>query len=364
MRVNGIPYRTVWMEGDVVKMIDQHRLPDQFAIHECAASHETAEAIRTMRVRGAGAIGVAAGYAMAQAALCAPSEGFEDAMAAAAALVRGTRPTARTLFYAVERVLDGVSAVSDVEQKRRHAVAIAQAIADEDAAAAQQIGRLGAELLPSPCAVLTHCNAGWLAFTDWGTALAPIYWAHRHGRRIAVFATETRPRAQGAKLTAWELTQEGVPCTVIPDTAAGHLMQQGLVQLVIVGADRIAANGDVANKIGTYGLAVLARAHGIPFYVAAPTTTIDLACPEGRAIPIEERGEDEVRWTAGVTSAGEPACVRTVPVGCMVRNWAFDVTPAGYVTGLITERGLIPPEPRAIRTLMERHEIPLESSAR
>jgi S-methyl-5-thioribose-1-phosphate isomerase len=200
--------------------------------------------------------------------------------------------------------------------------------------------------------VLTHCNAGWLAFADWGTALAPVYRAHRDGKRIQVYATETRPRAQGAKLTVWELQQEGIPCTLIPDTAAGHLMRQGAVQAVLVGADRIAANGDVANKIGTYALAVLARANGIPFYVAAPTTTMDPGCPSGHAIPIEERSDDEVLWSDGQTPEGLPARVRISPAGTPVRNWAFDVTPAEYVTGLLTERGLIRAAPGPIADLL------------
>jgi len=348
MRVNGTHYRTVWLEGGLVKLIDQRRLPFAFDILSLRTYHETAEAIRDMAVRGAGAIGVAAGFGMAQACLAAPADAIERELARAASALRATRPTAQNLFYAVERVAEAAASVSDPSAKRARAVETAQAIADEDAQAGERIGELGQSLLPSSGAVLTHCNAGWLAFADWGTALAPIYRAHREGKRIAVYVTETRPRAQGAKLTAWELAQEGVPHTVIPDTAAGSLMRQGLVHVVLVGADRIAANGDVANKIGTYQLAVLAKTHRIPFYVAAPTTTIDTNCPSGEQIPIEERSDDEVLWTNGVTPEGRPARVRISPEGTPVKNWAFDVTPAEYVTGLLTERGLIRAERQAI----------------
>ena len=352
MRVNGTHYRTVWLEGGTVKLIDQRRLPSAFEVLSLATYQETAEAIRDMAVRGAGAIGVAAGFGMAQACLAAPDDAMERELARAAAVLRATRPTAWNLFYAVDRVAERVSSVRGAAARRACAVETAQAIADEDAQAGERIGALGQPLLPSSGAVLTHCNAGWLAFADWGTALAPIYRAHREGRRIAVYVTQTQPRAQGAKLTAWELAQEGVPHTLIPDTAAGSVMRQGLVQVVLVGADRIAANGDVANKIGTYQLAVLARTHRIPFYVAAPTTTIDAGCPSGDQIPIEERGGDEVLWTSGITPEGRPARVRISPEGTPVRNWAFDVTPAEYVTGLLTERGLIRAQPQAIAELM------------
>jgi len=358
MLVNGTQYRTVWMEGGTVKLIDQRRLPFAFEILSLRTCQETAEAIRDMAVRGAGAIGVAAGFGMAQAALAAPAEAFDAAVARAASVLRETRPTAWNLFDAVDRVLEGVAPIRDVAARRARAIEVAQAIADDDARAGERIGELGQSLLPSPGAVLTHCNAGWLAFADWGTALAPVYRAHREGRRISVYVTETRPRAQGAKLTAWELAQEGVPYTLIPDTAAGTLMRQGLVDCVLVGADRIAANGDVANKIGTYQLAVLAKTHRLPFYVAAPTTTIDLSCPSGERIPIEQRSDDEVVWTNGITPEGRPVRVRISPEGSPVRNWAFDVTPAEYVTRLLTERGLIRPLPQAIAGLMGQRPEP------
>src|SRR3989338_804936 len=304
MRVAGVHYRTVWMEGGVVKMIDQRRLPFEFSILSLASYTETADAIRDMSVRGAGAIGVAAGYAMAQAAFSAPSDGWQAAMDRAAEALRATRPTAQNLFYAVDRVLRGAMAARDVAARRARAVELAQNIADDDAGAAERIGELGQPLLGASTTVLTHCNAGWLAFADWGTALAPVYRAARDGKRVSVYVTETRPRGQGAKLTAWELAQEGIPHTLIPDTAVGHVLRQGLVDVVLVGADRIAARSEVANKIGTYNVAVLARTHRVPFYVAAPTTTIDLACPSGSAIPIEERADEEVLWAAGLGDDG------------------------------------------------------------
>ena len=360
MRVNGTHYRTVWLEGGLVKLIDQRRLPFAFEVLSLRTYEETAEAIRDMAVRGAGAIGVAAGFGMAQACLAAPADTIEPELTRAASVLRATRPTAQNLFYAVERVAEAAASLSDPSAKRARAVETAQAIADEDAQAGERIGELGQSLLPSSGAVLTHCNAGWLAFADWGTALAPIYRAHREGKRIAVYVTETRPRAQGAKLTAWELAQEGVPYTVIPDTAAGSLMRRGAIACVIVGADRIAANGDVANKIGTYQLAVLAKTHRIPFYVAAPTTTIDVSCPSGDEIPIEERGDDEVLWTSGITPEGRTARVRISPEGTPVKNWAFDVTPAEYITGLLTERGLIRAQPQAIaETMRDRFPFPV-----
>src|SRR3989338_4177197 len=352
MRGAGVHYRNGWMEGGVVKMIDQRQLPFGFSILSLATYTDTAEAIRDMAVRGAGAIGVAAGYAMAQAALSAPEAGWQLAIERAAAVLRATRPTARNLFYAVDRVLDGATAPVSVAAKRARAVEVAEAIANDDAGAAERIGELGQPLLGASTTILTHCNAGWLAFADWGTALAPVYRAARDGKRVSVYVTETRPRGQGAKLTAWEVAQEGIPHTLIPDTAVGHVLRQGLVDVVLVGADRIAANGDVANKIGTYNVAVLARTHRVPFYVAAPTTTIDLACPSGSAIPIEERADEEVLWAAGLGDDGRPGRVRIAPAGCRGRNWAFDVTPAEYIAGLLTERGLIAAQPGAIQDVM------------
>ncbi len=351
MRVNGTHYRTVWMEGTVVKAIDQHRLPHRFEVATLPTYRDTAEAIRSMLTRGAGAIGVTAGFGMAQAVLSAPTgEAFWPWIEEAATVLRATRPTAQNLFYAVDRVVAAVKPLVDrPEAARRKAVEEAQAIADEDAAAGERIGQIGESLIPDRGRVLTHCNAGWLAFADWGTALAPVYVAMRKGKRPFVYVDETRPRGQGAKLTAWELAQEGVPHALIADVAAGSLMRRGEVDLVIVGADRIAANGDVANKIGTFSLAVLAKTHGIPFCVAAPCSTIDPNCPSGDHIPIEERNAEEVLTVTGLAGDGREVTVRIAPPGCQVRNPAFDVTPATYIQDIITERGMVPATVNGIR---------------
>ena len=348
MLVNGTPYRTVWLDGTMVKMIDQRVLPHRFVILACPDDRATIEAIITMAVRGAGAIGAAAGYAMAQAVCAAPEAQFDRSIEDAAETIRRARPTAYDLFYAVERVLAAARAAGTVAQARARAVAQAEQLADDNAAAGEAMGRVGAGLLKPGARVLTHCNAGWLAFVDWGSALAPIYWMHRQGQPIFVYATETRPRSQGAKLTVWELKQAGIPHTLIADTAAGWLFQQGELHAVIVGADRIAANGDTANKIGTYTLAVLAQRHRVPLYVAAPRSTFDLATLDGHGIKIEERSGDEVRLVSGVTRAGEITSVCVPPDGTPVRNPAFDVTPASLITKFITEAGLVDPQPDAL----------------
>ena len=348
MLVQGKAYRTVWLEGRTVHMIEQRLLPHTFSILECPTHRDTATAIRDMAVRGAGALGAAAGFAMAQAVLEAPASGFAAWVERAAAAIRVTRPTANDLFIAVAQVREAALATGGVASARRAAVSAANAFADENARAGEAIGRAGAALLRPGMRILTHCNAGWLAFVDWGSALAPIYCAQQRGVLLFVYATETRPRSQGAKLTAWELGQAGVPHALIADTAAGHFLQRGEVDAVIVGADRIAANGDTANKIGTYTIAVLAKRHRVPFYVAAPRSTFDLATPEGRAIPIELRAEDEVLCVSGVDSEGIARHVRVAASGCRARNPAFDVTPASLVTRFITERGVIDPTPPAI----------------
>jgi len=343
MLVQGRDYRTVWWEDGAVRMIEQRRLPHQFEIVRCRAFRETAEAIRTMVVRGAGAIGAAAGFAAGQAALEAPDNGFRRFMDEAAGHIRGTRPTAHDLFAAVSQVMDAALAAPSPATARAAAVAAAGAFADANAHAGEAIGRAGRALLRSGMRILTHCNAGWLAFVDWGSALAPIYLAHQEGLPLLVYATETRPRSQGAKLTAWELAQAGVPHQLIADAAAGQLFQRGLVDAVIVGADRIAANGDVANKVGTYTLAVLAQRHGVPFYVAAPRFTFDPATPRGQAIVIEERDEAEVLLVEGLAEDRTVRRVRIAPAGTRAQNPAFDITPAALITRFITEAGLIEP---------------------
>lgn len=342
MKVDGTPYRTVWMDGSVVRMINQHLIPHRFEIMDLGDYHQTAKAITVMNVRGAGAIGATAGFAMAQAALAAGDSSFHADMAQAAKVVQATRPTAQNLFYAVRRVLKAIEAQgSDIAKARQAAVAEAQDIADDDAACCEAIGQHGAPLVPENARVSTHCNAGWLAFVDWGSALSPVYVAHRQGKKPFVFVDETRPRSQGARLTAWELAKEGVPHAVICDNATGHYLRTGQIDMVIVGSDRIAANGDVANKIGTYTSALAAKAAGVPFYVAAPTTTIDPDCPSGDDIPIEERDQDEVRYTWGWSDEGVFTRVRTVPEESSARNPAFDVTPAELVAGIITEKGVV-----------------------
>ena len=318
MQIDGKNYRTVWIENGIVKLINQPLLPDKFEIYDCKDYKETAKAIKTMIVRGAGAIGATAAYGMAQAFLA------DEDTKEAAKVIKNTRPTAQNLFYAVEKVLKA--------KDKEEALKIANEIADEDANACKKIGEYGESLIKDNSKILTHCNAGWLAFVDWGSALSPIYAAKRKGKNIFVFVDETRPRLQGARLTAWELEKENIPHAVIVDNAAGYYMKKGEVDLVITGADRIAANGDVANKIGTYEKAVLAKENNIPFYIAAPLSTFDLNCESGDKIPIEERDEKEVLEVRGV---------RLTPKESHAKNPAFDVTPAKYITGIITQKGII-----------------------
>jgi S-methyl-5-thioribose-1-phosphate isomerase len=289
MKVNGKNYRTVWMEGSSVFLIEQNLLPFKFEIFESKNYKETCKAIRSMLVRGAGAIGCAAGFAMTQAFLETPEKGFWEFVENAKKEIEATRPTAQNLFYTIEQVYQKAKMSNDPV---KIAIKTAQVIADKDAKDSRKIGKFGNELIKDGYNILTHCNAGWLAFTDFGTALSPIYMAHKSEKNIFVYVDETRPRSQGARLTAWELKNEGIPHVIIPDNAAAYLMQQGKIDMVIVGADRIAANGDVANKIGTLEKAICAREFGIPFYVAAPTSTFDFSCKTGKEIPIEERNPE------------------------------------------------------------------------
>jgi len=347
MNVRGKDYRAVWMHRRDVVVIDQRLLPHRFAILRLHDHRATARAIQNMTIRGAGTIGATAAYGLAQACLeaaRAPARrSFSSYVRRAYATLLRTRPTAADLKHALDRVLAAIEAAADVPSAIAAALAAAGRIADEYEERGRQIAEVGLPLVPRGARVLTHCNAGWLALVDWGSATAPIYLAHRRGRKPFVWVDETRPRNQGAGLTCWELLQEGVPHAVIADNAGGHFMRRGLVDLCIVGADRIAANGDVANKIGTYQKAVVAHANGIPFYVAAPTSTIDLRCRTGDAIPIEERDADEVHYVAGMTARGQSARVRVTPRGAVAANPAFDVTPARYITGIITERGIFKP---------------------
>jgi S-methyl-5-thioribose-1-phosphate isomerase len=336
MKVQGKDYRTVWMEHGSVFMIDQTLLPFRFEIHESKSCAQTCEAIRTMIVRGAGAIGAAAGFAMAQAFL-ETADGTSRLPSRKA--IESTRPTAQNLFYATKRVYEAGNL-----RGAEPALAEAQSVADEDAATSLKIGEYGDSLIKSGYGIETHCNAGWLAFVDYGTALSPVYHAHRNGKDVMVYVDETGPRGQGAKLTSWELQNENVPYKILPDTAGADLMKAGKIQMVIVGADRIAANGDTANKIGTYQKAILARHFGIPFYVAAPTSTIDMSCPNGNAIPIEHRNEDEVLYAHGQTSEGKMEKVLVCAPNSPVYNPSFDVTPAELITAFITEKGIIRPQ--------------------
>ncbi|UCB55090.1 MAG: S-methyl-5-thioribose-1-phosphate isomerase [Thiotrichales bacterium] len=336
MKVDGKHYRTVWMQDDSVCLIEQNLLPFEFKLFEAASYRDTCTAISTMIVRGAGAIGATAGYAMAQAFI----EYGDDAgnIAAARKQIENTRPTAQNLFYAVERVYNAG------QQSTQSAIREAQAIADEDADACKRIGELGNDLIEDGQHIETHCNAGWLAFVDYGSALAPIYAAHNSGKQVFVYADETRPRSQGARLTAWELGNENVPHTIIADNAGAHLMSLGKIDMLIVGSDRIAANGDVANKIGTLEKAIAARYYGIPFYVAAPVSTIDFDCASGSAIPIEHRHPDEVLYQSGPNQDGRPEQIRVSSPGSDAINPAFDVTPADLVTAVITDKGIFRPD--------------------
>lgn len=344
-------YRTVWMEGGLIKMIDQPKLPHSFGIVTLRNHKETAESISTMIVRGAPAIGATGAFGMAQAALEYGGKdigGFRKHVREAEKMLSSTRPTAYDLFHGIKTVMDGMKSAKAVEVAKKYAVSAANQYAEWSANNCRLIGEFGEKLIKDGNGILTHCNAGALACVDYGTALAPIRFANDAGKKIHVFVDETRPRCQGARLTAWELVMEGIPHHLIADNAAGHFMQRGDIDIVIVGADRVAANGDIANKIGTYEKAVVAHENGIPFYVAAPSSTIDFSCSSGKKIPIEERSEDEVLYMFGQTEGmlGMPAGtakVRIAPKETPARNPAFDVTPSKYIAGIITEHGVYKP---------------------
>ena len=346
MKVDGKNYRTVWMEGSSVFFIEQNLLPFEFRIGQARNYAETCCAIRSMSVRGAGAIGAAAGFAMAQAFLEAPEDDFGGYVKKAREDIKATRPTAHNLFYAVNRVFN---TAKESKNPGEAATTEAQKIADEDTRASRKIGEYGNELIKDGFNIETHCNAGWLAFVDYGTALSPIYTAHRSGKKVFVYIDETRPRSQGAKLTAWELKNEGVPHIIIPDNAGAYLMSRGKVDMMIVGADRIAKNGDVANKIGTFEKAIVAKEFGVPFYVAAPSSTFDLSCNSGEDIPIEQRSEDELLYQTGRNEAGNPEKILVCSPGSGAINPAFDVTPAKYITAIITEKGTVVPGGTEVR---------------
>ena len=349
MNVEGKPRRTIWLAADQldVEIIDQRALPHSFLVETLRTLEDAASAIRDMHVRGAPLIGVTAAYGIALAL----RERADDArLEEACRVLVATRPTAVNLRWALDAMRAHLAPLP-AQERLVAAYARAARMAEEDLDLCRAMAGHGLGILRDlaarhpgrPINVLTHCNAGWLATVDWGTATAPIYAAHEAGLPIHVFVDETRPRNQGAALTAWELGQHGVPHTLVVDNVGGHLMQHGRVDCVIVGTDRTTATGDVCNKIGTYLKALAAHANGVPFYVAAPSPSIDFAIDDGvRDIPIEERSAAEVTHMSGLTASGEIAEVQVSPTGSPVLNYAFDVTPAALVTGLITERGVIP----------------------
>lgn len=333
------------MEGRVVKLINQSKLPHKFSIKICKNYRETALAIKSMVVRGAPAIGATAGYALAQAVLSSRAKTIKQLLldvSKAKKFIESMRPTAFDLFYATNRVSRAINSCTIPSEAKKTAVREAEAIANENVLACREIGRYGNKLIPNKAKILTHCNAGALATVDWGTALAPIRVAHYSGKQVFVFVDETRPRLQGARLTAWELVQEGIQHAVIADNAAGLYMSQGKIDLCIVGADRVVRNGDFANKIGTYEKSVVAKENDIPFYVAAPLSTFDFSRKTGSQIPIEERDEEEVLYVRGNVGS-KLMKVRIAPTKSKALNPAFDITPAKYVTAFITERGIFKP---------------------
>ncbi len=358
MKVEGTHTRTIWLDRDgwSVGVIDQTRLPHRFVTLRLTSVDQAARAIADMIVRGAPLIGATAAYGLALAMRDDPKD---DNLARSARMLLATRPTAINLRWVVER-LRGLLAQTPTDERSNVAYGEAARICDEDVAINHAIGKHGLALIEQhrrnkptgPINVLTHCNAGWLATVDWGTALAPIYMAHDAGIDVHVWVDETRPRNQGASLTAWELDQHGVPHTLVVDNVGGHLMQRGEVDFCITGTDRTTASGDVCNKIGTYLKALAARDNDVPFYVGLPGPSIDWTIDDGVAdIPIEERDPDEVTTITGLSPAGELVSIRLAPNACPAANFAFDVTPARLITSLITERGLCPATSAGLRSL-------------
>ncbi len=375
MKVNGQHFRTIWLHPTnerVVQLIDQRFLPHRFVVEDVSTVEQMADAIRQMHVRGAGLIGASAGYGMYLAAIEAgPSrtgsisaKEFDARLTEAAERLKATRPTAVNLTWAIERVRAGLAVKQTlaVQEKVKLALCIAKQIAAEDEENCRMIGQHGLNLIEEiarakngkPVNILTHCNAGWLAFVDYGSALAPVYAAHDRGLPVHVWVDETRPRSQGSKLTAWELGQHGVPHTIIADGAGGHLMQRGAVDLVMVGSDRTTRAGDVANKIGTYLKALAAKDNKVPFYVVLPSSSFDWAIRDGSEIPIEERGAEEVKRADGWRN-GQMWEVSLAPENSPAVNYGFDVTPRRLVTGLITERGVCKADEKSIVELFPEH---------
>src|SRR5260370_891642 len=368
MKVGGQHFRTIWLHPTnerVVQLIDQRFLPHRFVIEEVSTVEQMADAIRQMHVRGAGLIGASAGYGMYLAAIeAAKTNSFDQHLASAAARLKATRPTAINLAWAIERVRAGLAVKQTlaVQEKVKLALSIAKQIAAEDEENCRMIGQHGLNLIEEiarakngkPVNILTHCNAGWLAFVDYGSALAPVYAAHDRGLPVHVWVDETRPRSQGSKRTGWELGQHGVPHTIIADSSGGHLMQRGEVDLVLVGSDRTTRAGDVANKIGTYLEALAAQDNEIPFYVALPSSSFDWTIRDVSEIPIHERGAEEVKRADGWRD-GRMLEVSVAPEGSPAANFGFDVTPRRLVTGLITERGVCKADEKSILELFPEH---------
>jgi len=359
-------FRTIWLHPTnerMVQLIDQRFLPHRFVVEEVSTVEQMADAIRQMHVRGAGLIGASAGYGMYLAAIeAAKTNSFDQHLASAAARLKATRPTAVNLAWAIERQLTGMAKAKTAREKIELALRTAREIATEDEENCRMIGQHGLNLIEEIARakngklvnILTHCNAGWLAFVDYGSALAPVYAAHDRGLPVHVWVDETRPRSQGSKLTAWELGQHGVSHTIIADGAGGHLMQRGAVDLLMVGSDRTTRAGDVANKIGTYLKALAAKDNKIPFYVALPSSSFDWAIRDGSEIPIEERGAEEVKRADGWRN-GRMWEVSLAPESSPAVNYGFDVTPRRLVTGLITERGVCKADEKSILELFIEH---------
>ncbi len=353
MLINDQNYRTVWMQDSSVYMINQQLLPHKFEIYKSESCEATANAIKTMIVRGAPAIGAAGAFGIAQAALEFEGENlesFKEHVLKASNALKSTRPTANDLSYGIgfvhEKMFKEYSITfkeHSIANSKMHAFEAALEYADWSAESCRQIGEHGNKLIKNNFSILTHCNAGALACVDFGTALSPVRIAHYNKKKVFVYVDETRPRNQGASLTAWELVQEKISHSIIADNAAGFFMKRKNIDLVIVGADRIAMNGDIANKVGTYEKAVLAKENGIPFYVAAPLSTFDIASKSGDDIPIEYRSEDEILYMQGIDEEGSIKKLRIAPKESRAKNPAFDVTPAKYITGIITEKGIIKP---------------------
>lgn len=332
MIVDGQEYRSVWWEHGRLHAIDQNRIPEDFTLMEFTDHLQVAEAIRNMNVRGAPAIGAAGAFAIALAAKNSPDKRFRSLIRQARDLLISTRPTAVDLQSGVNYVYEQtIKFIPDFVHARKVALLAAKEFADRSAADCQMIGQQGLSLIPDGARILTHCNAGALATVDWGTSLAVLRLAHRKGKNIFVYVSETRPRFQGSKITAWELEQEGIPHAIIPDSACGYYFWKKEIDLVMTGADRVCLNGDIANKIGTYDKAVLAHYHGIPFYIAAPLSTFDFACKQGADIPIEFRTGDEVKLYGGQLTANP---------GSTALNPAFDITPAALIAGIVTPKGV------------------------